>query len=287
MYNVVEKVSINVKPGEVHALLGPNASGKSTVLRTAAGLLPPSRGDVLIEGISIYKKPEVKRKLGYVPEGEALFKTLTVRSLLKFMSQLYGIAFSSHNFELLETLDIVDILDKRVGSLSMGQKRKVMLSLALLHEPDILIIDEPTANLDLVVARELRNYIRKLASSEGRAILLASHNVAEVEELASHAEVMVDGRIVLHGLVRDIVKCLPAVTKVGIKCTKDPSSYLEHLGYRCTHSRGYIEITVGDPETEIPRILRYLESKGISVSHLSRKGNPLEEVLVQAYKGRR
>ncbi|MGC8931723.1 MAG: ABC transporter ATP-binding protein [Candidatus Methanodesulfokora sp.] len=272
---IVRDVNISVNPGEVHALLGPNGSGKSTLLRSAAGVIPPFKGRILLDGIDIFRNPHIKRRIGYMPEGEAIFRGFTVERLIKVMCRLYEAKINERVFE--ETR-IKEIMNKTIGSLSMGQKRRVLLSLALVHDPDVLILDEPTANLDFTTADEMRRLIKQLAK-EGRAIFMASHNIPEVQELASHVEVIFRGSIVFQDLISNVEKHIKSMVSVRIRCTGDPSACLRELGYGVIQEGDSYIIAVRNFDEEMPKITAYLGSKGLNIKEVAKAGNPLGELL--------
>ncbi|PNV77336.1 MAG: hypothetical protein C0200_06720 [Thermoproteota archaeon] len=169
-------------------------------------------------------------------------------------------------------------MNKTIGSLSMGQKRRVLLSLALVHDPDVLILDEPTANLDFTTADEMRRLIKQLAK-EGRAIFMASHNIPEVQELASHVEVIFRGSIVFQDLISNVEKHIKSMVSVRIRCTGDPSACLRELGYGVIQEGDSYIIAVRNFDEEMPKITAYLGSKGLNIKEVAKAGNPLGELL--------
>jgi ABC-type multidrug transport system ATPase subunit len=278
---VVRDVNISVNPGEIHALLGPNGSGKSTLLRSAAGVIPPFKGRVLLNNIDIFRNPSIKRRIGYVPEGEAVFKGFTVEKLIRIMCRLYEAKIDE---EILKETKVKEIMNKTISSLSMGQKRRVLLSLALIHDPDVLILDEPTANLDFMTADEIRKLIKRFAR-EGRAIFMASHNIPEVQELASHVEVIFKGSIVFQDLLSNVERHIRSLTSVRIRCTGDPSACLRELGYGVIQEGDSYIIAVKDFDEEVPRISAYLGSRGLNIKEITKAGNPLDELLREKLEG--
>lgn len=282
---VVHGVNIDVRAGEVHAILGPNGSGKSTLLRCATGVLPPLRGRVLVDNMDLHKHVEARKYIGYLPEGEKIFRDITAEKFLRFMCKFFDVSNSSDRISYVsDLLDIKHLLNKRIAALSMGQKRKVALAGALVHDSSVLILDEPTANLDVVSAKELREYIRGIAKS-GKAILMSSHNMREVEELATHVTVLIEGKIVLQGVLDDIMSRLPRVVTVRVRCEPDPEPFLGRYTY---FKRGnYYLVTIEDPEKEVPRLVELLQRSGVKVLEVGRAGSPLEELLITYAGGER
>ncbi|MEL6244600.1 MAG: ATP-binding cassette domain-containing protein [Pseudomonadota bacterium] len=194
----VDRLSLSVGKGEVVGFLGPNGAGKSTTLRMAAGVLEPDSGDALLAGHSILTaRRDAQAALGYLPEGAPLYLDMTPRGFLGFIA-------SARNLPKSERSDAVDrviadarifsVIDQRIGSLSKGYRRRVGLAASLLHDPPILILDEPTDGLDPNQKRAVRALIARIAPE--KAILISTHTLEEVPAMCSRAVVVDRGRIV-------------------------------------------------------------------------------------------
>ncbi len=212
----VDRVDFTVRRGEIFAYIGPNGAGKTTTINILAGLLRRDAGEVSICGFDIERKPvAVKQRIGVVPEVSNLYPELTCRRNLEYLGQLYGLGRSERSKrsgELLETFDLTEKASVRFGALSRGMKRRLTIAAALVHNPEVLFLDEPTAGLDVPSARALRNLIRTI-NRNGATVFLTTHNLSEAEELSDRVLILVKGKVITEGAAADISK---RVTKAGI-----------------------------------------------------------------------
>lgn len=194
----VDGVSFRVGPGEILGLIGANGAGKSTCVSMIATITKPDSGQILFDGHDIRKEPDaIRSRLGYVPQDIALYEDLTGRDNMKFWGRSYGI----HGKALKEAIDEVcrvisfddDLLKKRVREYSGGMKRRLNIGVALLHRPDLVILDEPTTGIDLNSGKLILDAIEKLRSG-GTAVIYVGHYLEEVERLATHICIMDQGR---------------------------------------------------------------------------------------------
>jgi sodium transport system ATP-binding protein len=201
----VDGVSLRVSPGEVFGLLGPNGAGKTTTLRLLATLLVPDRGTVGIDGIDARSDPlGARSKLGYVPAEAGLPRRLTALEAVTMFARIQGVRSADERArKLLDTLGASSFQKSACGSLSTGMKRRVVLARALVHDPPVLLLDEPTDGLDVPGRREVLRLVRELAG-EGRAILLCSHIMGEVEQVCDRAAVLARGRIAAEGTLDEL-----------------------------------------------------------------------------------
>ena len=202
-----EDVSFRVAPGEVVGLLGPNGAGKTTILRMLAGILTPSDGSASVGGVDTRDSAfEVKRKLGFLSGDTALYQRLTPREVLRYFGRLHGMAdaeIAARTARLVEELRMADFADRRCATLSSGQKQKTNIARAFLHDPPALILDEPTATLDIVTGRFLLEAIA-LARAAGKAVLFSTHVMGEAEYLCDRVLLLYRGRIIDEGTVADL-----------------------------------------------------------------------------------
>ena len=198
----VEEVSFQAADGEVLGLLGPNGAGKTTTLRMLYTLSRPDRGDALIDGKSILRDPEgVRRVLGVLPDGKGLTPRLTAREHVRYFGALHGL--SGRTLEdridtLFERLRMHEIADRRAQGFSQGERMKVCVARALVHDPKNVLLDEPTNGLDVMSIRAMRELIRELRK-EGRCVVLSSHVMQEVSAVCDRIVVMAKGRVVAEG----------------------------------------------------------------------------------------
>ncbi|MBY0493017.1 MAG: ABC transporter ATP-binding protein [Cyanobacteria bacterium] len=196
--------SFIAKPGQILGYLGPNGSGKSTTVRMLVGLMEPSNGDVLWKGQSIFKDlPGYRKQLGYVPEEPFLYTHLTAPEYLRLVGGLRGVDDAVLEAKIKRFLALLGLEDDKYSTLSAfskGMRQKVLLASALLHNPELIILDEPFSGLDVAAALMLRNVIRSLAD-EGRTILMSSHVIEVVEQMCTDVVILSDGHVVAHDRV--------------------------------------------------------------------------------------
>ena len=182
----VEDVTFSVSPGEVFGLLGPNGAGKTSTLRMILGLLQPTSGDAIVQGCRVSRQPEeVRRRLGLVSSSAGVYPWLTPREVLTFFAELYDVpaaAIEQRASELSELLQLERFLDQRCATLSTGQKQRVNLALALIHDPPVVLMDEPTRGLDVVGSELIFRYIRLLRERR-KAVIVSTHRLDEAARL--------------------------------------------------------------------------------------------------------
>lgn len=203
---VVDGVSFSERRGSILGLVGPNGAGKTTLIRIIMGIVEPEEGSVRVLGVR--SAVRARERLGYLPEERGLYQKQTVQHVLRYLAKLKGIGRHRSDRRMgvwLERLGIADVLAKQVRELSKGMQQKVQFVATVLHDPDLLLLDEPFGGLDPVSRQQLRAILQELAAN-GKTILLSSHEMAEVELLCPEV-VMIDlGRIVLSGPVEDLKK---------------------------------------------------------------------------------
>jgi ABC-2 type transport system ATP-binding protein len=194
----VSDVSFKVDKGEVLGFLGPNGAGKTTTMRILTGYMPPTDGKALIAGYDVMEQPlEAKRRTGYLPETPPLYPDMRVREYLTFCARIKGVPKAERNTRVATTMDrtrILDVADRHCSKLSKGYRQRVGLAQALLHNPDVLIFDEPTAGLDPRQIIETRNLIKELAGEH--TIVLSTHILPEVSQTCSRVVIINRGRVV-------------------------------------------------------------------------------------------
>ena len=198
----VDGVSFTAADGRITGLLGPNGAGKTTTLRTLYGLLRPDAGAATIDGIDAVAEPlAVQRRIGVLPDAHGLYVRLTVREHLRYVGELHGLdgdAIASSIERLVARLDMGEIIDRRVEGFSTGERMKVAVGRALVHDPPNLLLDEPTRGLDVMSTRAMRELIRQLRA-DGKCVLFSSHVMQEVSALCDEIVIVARGRAVAHG----------------------------------------------------------------------------------------
>lgn len=202
----VDELSFTVAPGEVYGLLGPNGAGKTTTLRMIATLLEPDEGAITIDGIDRRREPlKARERLAYVPAEAGLPDRLTPREVVRLFARIQGVADPAQAADsLLERLGAGSYADSPCAELSTGMKRRVVLARALVHEPAVLLLDEPTDGLDVPGRRDVLRLVRAQAE-QGKAVVLSSHIMGEVERVVDRIGLVGKGRIVAEGSVSEVV----------------------------------------------------------------------------------
>ena len=222
-HKAVDSVSFTLEKGEVLGFLGPNGAGKSTTMRMVAGVVEPDRGDVVVAGKSIItERREAQRSIGYLPEGAPLYKDMTPVEFLKFMSAAHDLGKAERASAIdrvIADARIANVTSRRIGNLSKGYRRRVGLAGALLHDPEVLILDEPTDGLDPIQKQAVRALITRMAPE--KAILISTHTLEEVPAMCSRAIIIDRGRIVADGTPKELAKSNPGgLEETFIKLTE-------------------------------------------------------------------
>lgn len=207
-FQALHPLTLEVGTGEVFGFLGPNGAGKTTTIRMLSGVLTPTSGRILIDGVDIARDPvEAKRRIGYIPDRPYLYEKLTAREFLRFVGGIYGLDAAlvrRRGDELLEENGLLDRGDELVEAYSHGMKQRLVLSAALLHEPRLLIVDEPMVGLDPHGARRIKDKFREVAR-DGRTVFLSTHSLDVAQEVCDRVAILFKGRIVALGTVDELL----------------------------------------------------------------------------------
>ena len=215
----VDGISLSVPAGEVLGFLGPNGAGKSTTMKMISGFLEPDSGRAAISGYDVHQEPlRARRHLGYLPEGAPAYSEMTPRGYLRFIAEVRGFRGSDigrHVDHAVALTSLAEVLDQPIETLSKGFKRRVGIAQAILHDPSVLIMDEPTDGLDPNQKHQVRELIREMSAH--KAIIVSTHILEEVEAVCSRAVVIARGRIVANGTAEELMRRSPTHGAVGIK----------------------------------------------------------------------
>ncbi|MEY3211670.1 MAG: hypothetical protein RIT28_2151 [Pseudomonadota bacterium] len=206
-FQALHPLNLHVKPGEIFGFLGPNGAGKTTTIRILSGVLPPTEGKVFIDGVDMVADPVgAKARIGYVPDRPYLYEKLTARELLAFVAGLFGVepeVARARGEELLAFHGLTEFGDRLIEGFSHGMKQRLSLSAALLHEPKLLIVDEPMVGLDPRGAKQIKDVFREIARS-GRTVFLCTHSLDVAQEVCDRLGIINRGRIVAQGTYDEI-----------------------------------------------------------------------------------
>ncbi len=288
----VDGISFEVERGGVVGFLGPNGAGKSTTIRILTCYQPATSGSASVAGYDVFKDSmDVRRRVGYLPESTPLYPDMRVREYLHFRGKLRGLSYADRVEAIRRVTQrcwLGDFIDRPIGQLSKGMKQRVGLADAIMHDPEVLILDEPTLGLDPTQIRETRNLIKELG--EHHTVLLSSHILHEVEQICYRTIIIAAGRIVASGSPKELREQLSAKARV-IAEMRAPSEEVEKgaraLGgvqnVEVSSSDGWVRLTIEPkPDHDVrEELFKMTTSKGWSLRELRREGASLEDFFIQ------
>lgn len=274
----VKGVTLSIKPGEIFGLLGPNGAGKTSIISIITTLEKPTSGQVKVFGYDVEKDPmETKRRIGVVGQEIVNSGFFDVFEILEFMSGYYGILKNKERIDhILHKLGLYEHRKKKVKQLSGGMKRRLMVAKALVHKPALLLLDEPTAGVDITLREDLWNYVREL-QQEGMSILLTTHYLMEAEELCHHVGIIDRGQLKFVGPTSQIIEQFSA-KKIMIKLRKDRES-LAHKNF-LKKKDGFFEFQIPSQES-MGNLFRDLSLTLEDVEDIKTEQGSLEEAFKQ------
>ena len=289
----VAGLDLAVASGEIFGLVGPNGAGKTTTLRILATLLTATSGHAEIAGIDVRRNPDdARRVLGFMPDVFGVYDDMKVWEYLDFFARCYGIPAARRRRMVGDLLDLVDLGDKRdayVQSLSRGMQQRLCLAHTLVHDPEVLLLDEPASGLDPRARVELRELLRELRAI-GKTIVISSHILPELEELCTSVAIVDHGQVLVHGRVSDIERRLRygAVLRVTVLGTdralasaRDHFAADPRVASAAVLDSRVIEIGFRGDDEEAAQLLAGAVSAGIRVSSFARAASDLEELFLQ------
>jgi ABC-2 type transport system ATP-binding protein len=288
----VDGVSFRVERGEILGFLGPNGAGKTTTMRILTCYLPPTEGTARVAGYDVFSQPmEVKRRVGYLPETPPLYPDMGVRDYLDFCARIKGVPAKERKTRVgdaIERCRVGDVRDKLIAKLSKGYRQRVGLAQAILHNPDVLILDEPTAGLDPKQIIETRELIRSLAGSH--TVILSTHILPEVSMTCGRVVIINKGRVVAEDTPDNLTRRLKGAGTIRVEARGDAASVLEAVaavpGVLAAHPRGgHDGAVIVDVEAEAGRDVRAelawaVVTKGHGLVGLQQMGMSLEEIFL-------
>jgi len=283
----VDDISFNVKKGEVFGFLGPNGAGKTTTIKMLVGLTSPSDGTASVAGYDILEDiVEVKRRVGVVPETSNLYDELTVRENLLFASQLYHVPKherSERIESLLKTFHLTEREKTRFGKLSKGLKRRAVIAAAMVHQPDIVFLDEPTAGLDVMSSLSLREFIGEL-SAEGTTVFLTTHYIEEADQLSDRIAILVNGKVSTIDTSENIKRAVRGTPIIEVLLSEDPGENtfedLKSLGKVELEGRRIGIETVRINEA-IESLIKTVSKNGLRIVEVNTISPTLEDAFVK------
>ena len=303
----VDNVTLTVRPGEVLALLGPNGAGKTTTVRMLSAILKPTAGRARVAGYDVATQGDaVRRNVGMLTEAPGLYTRMTGREYLDFFGQLREIPTPKRHkrinelaawFKIAPPADPrgagnqKDVLDRRLGEYSKGMAQKIALIRTLLHDPPVLLLDEPTSAMDPASARLVRDTIAQLRNAAHRAIILCTHNLPEAESLADRIAIIRQGRVIEQDATSALKARLLGPPLMEIRLAQPSKNGIEALIERIITGSGaqvqaagdtWIRYSTPDPASTNPAVLQALTASGVAVMTLSEVTQSLEAVYLRA-----
>jgi ABC-2 type transport system ATP-binding protein len=295
----VDRISLSVRRGEVLGFLGPNGAGKSTTMKVVTGFLPPTEGTAVVCGFDVAEEPlEAKKRIGYLPEGAPLYGDMTASAFLNFIAEVRGFRGDEKRRrvdEAVAKLEIADVLHQPIETLSKGYKRRVGLAQAILHDPEVLILDEPTDGLDPNQKHQVRKLIRDMA--EDKAIVISTHILEEVEAVCTRAAIIAKGRLVFDGTPEQLTARSPYHNAVALRLKKalSPKISKELRGLPWVarveteaEGDGMADLLVvpTDGRAIIGELSAWVQDRGLAVEELQVTRGRLDDVFRDLTKGR-
>jgi len=286
----LDHVSFAVPAGEIFGFVGPNGAGKTTTLRILAALLEPTTGSAFIDGADVTREPDrVHSRLGYMPDFFGVYDQLTVAEYLDFYASCYRQPRQRRKVvvdNLLELVDLADRRDQLVDTLSRGLKQRVCLARALVHDPAVLLLDEPASGLDPRARVEMREILKELQTM-GKTIIISSHILPELTELCTMIGIIDRGRMRATGPVQEVIQQLTSGRRLRIGVRGEPSTAVALLSpmpsvRQVELVNGGIEASYDGDEDTAAEILHALTSAGIKVSEFSTLDGGLEDAFLRA-----
>ncbi len=273
-------VSWSIREGASVCLLGPNGAGKSTSIRLVEGALNPTAGSVELLGVTIGSRgyEAARQRTGIVPQGPGMYPDLTAGEYLQLAADLYGVSSDV----AVRAFGLADHVQVRMSELSGGFQRRLVLAAALVAEPEVLLLDEPTVGLDPKAGHEVHEYLRSVM--RGRTTLLCTHNLAEAEALCDEVVILQEGRVIVQGRLEDLRR--GARARLRLSARQGPKAIMNRLnGAGPARIEGTsVVLEVSDPEKEAPTLLRQLLDGGLEVYECTPVRASLEDVFLEAVK---
>jgi len=271
---VVDDLNLEIKTGEIVGIIGHNGAGKSTTMKMIAGLVEPTSGEIRVMGQNMQKNnTKVKQKIGYLPEDSPLYEAMTAQQYLLFFSELYQMPRQKALKRIDEILTSLHLTEKTklTGEFSKGMKRKTAIARALLHDPDLLILDEPNSGLDPLTSFFIINYLRTL-KREGKTILLSAHNLFHVETICDRVGIIKNGKLLVFDTM-DSIRARLGKREYQVVFHSDHKLDYEHVGGNYVFRTSDVDGIAGMLET--------VSANGWALVDLSMRESALEEIYVK------
>jgi ABC-2 type transport system ATP-binding protein len=292
-FPAVKEISFEIGKGEVFGFIGPNGAGKTTTIKMLSTLMLPSQGTLSIGGYDVAKEPhEVRRIIGYMPDSFGVYEDLLVWEYLDYFAALYKIPVEKRKRAIDDVLELTDLTVKResqVMSLSRGMKQRLCLAKTLVHDPEVLLLDEPASGLDPHARIEIRELIRELCRM-GKTVLVSSHILTELADFCTSIGIIEAGQILAAGRIDDITAKLAGNVMLEISVKGDPTFALQVLGERTditqtTCDGRIIRAEFTGNADDVDDVLQYLIGRGVRLLGFVRSEADLEDIFLKITRG--
>ncbi len=292
--HAVNDVSFEVQAGEVFGYIGPNGAGKTTSMRILATLDEPSAGDAYVDGFSVVDDPDrVRRRLGFMPDYFGTYQNVNVREYMDFFARAYGLRGTERTTAIAEVMDFTQLdtlANKPIDGLSKGMKQRLCLGRTMIHNPSVLILDEPAAGLDPRARIELREMINRLAEA-GKAVLISSHILTELAEVCDRVGILEQGRLLAVGSVAEISARGQSQSIVRVRVLEESERLCAwlaaHDGFDDLHLEGeLVSFSHRSDRASEAKLLREIIESGFRVIEFGAQHKSLEDVFLHVTEGR-
>ena len=284
----VRGVSFDVQAGDVFSLLGPNGAGKSTIISMLSCLLEPTQGDALVMGHSILREPQaVKAAIGVVPQEIALYPDLSARENLVFWGKMYGLRGGALRQRVDEVLEVIGLTGRqkgRVSKFSGGMKRRLNIGIALLHKPQVIIMDEPTVGIDPQSRRNILDNVKEL-NRQGMTVLYTTHYMEEAQELSDHIAIMDQGKVIGYGTHDELVEIVGELDRIDLAINAESARVIEQWQategvHEVSAGDGNLTLLVDDSNLVLPRLFEAATRSGVRITSVEIQEPNLEAVFL-------
>ena len=292
-HHALKGIDLRVEPGDVYGFIGPNGAGKTTTIRILTTLLAPTEGTAEIDGVSVIEAPSrIRGMLGYMPDDFGVYRDMTVTEYLHFFAAAYGIQRGGRDSlvnGLLELVDLTVKADTLIDALSRGMQQRLGLARTLVHDPKVLVLDEPASGLDPRARIEIREILRELQRM-GKTILLSSHILSELETICTRIGILEQGQLVAQGTVPEVIAQTRTHAEVHLRSTDDPRAAVVAREVPGVLSADHeveddqVELSVS-ADLDLAAVTEHLAGRGIFVRSLERRDPSLEDVFMTLTRG--
>ncbi|GFZ33083.1 ABC transporter ATP-binding protein [Clostridium zeae] len=289
-YTAVDNITLKVEAGEIFGLLGPNGAGKSTTVSMISTVKSPTSGEIKVDNKSLNKNPiEAKKIMGIVPQDIALYEALSAKDNLEFFGSLYGLSRKELKKRTLEVLELIELMDKKdqpVSEFSGGMKRRVNIGIALMNNPKLLILDEPTVGIDPQSRNHILETVKKLNEEKGMTVIYTSHYMEEVEFLCKRVAIVDHGKLIAMGTKEELKEKLKACDTLTVTFNEATEKALETIKNidgieKVTIKNNQISMLVIPQESNVMNIMDSLRNLGIKLTSFKYDEVNLESIFLQ------